>query len=284
MELIIVTGMSGAGKTQAVEVMEDLGYYCVDNIPPRLITKFAELPTQSGERISRIALVVDVRSQQLFFEYTNCLDELHERRLPYKTLFLDCESAVLLRRYKETRRRHPLQDDASPTIEGAVARERKLLAEAKERADFVVDTSRFSARQLKERVRELFGGAGRPLMMVECGSFGFKYGLPHDSDLVFDVRFLPNPYYELELRPLTGLDDAVRDFVLSGKECKSFTKRLFGFIDYLVPLYAAEGKSQLVVSIGCTGGQHRSVALCEHLAAHLNAAGIAARAAHRDIC
>ncbi len=283
MELIIVTGMSGAGKSQAINAMEDMGYYCVDNIPPRLITKFAELPAQSEDKISRIALVVDVRSHELFSEYNQCLDELDAQSFPYKTLFLDCDNATLLNRYKETRRRHPLQDEGNASIEQAIIRERILLTAAKERADFVVDTSHLSASQLRAKVRDIFLRDIRQSMVVNCSSFGFKNGIPTDCDLLFDVRCLPNPFYVEELREQSGLDSAVRNFVLSSKPAQGLIPKLFDLVDYLIPLYIQEGKSQLVIGIGCTGGRHRSVVFCEMLAAHLAEQGVSVTASHRDI-
>ena len=283
MELLIVTGMSGAGKSQAVNALEDIGFYCVDNIPPRLVTKFAALPRDSGGRIDKIALVVDMRSRQLFSEYARCLDELTGRGLPFKTLFLDCAEPVLLARYKETRRRHPLSGDADPDTEGSIARERQLLAAARERADFVVDTSQMEAVGLRARVREMFAANASRNMMVVCASFGFKHGTPADCDLLFDVRCLPNPFYEDGLRELTGLDAPVRDFVLGCRETLGLMPKLFDLIDYLIPLYLGEGKSQLVVGIGCTGGKHRSVALCGLLAAHLEKNGLSVTVRHRDI-
>ena len=283
MELLIVTGMSGAGKSQVANALEDIGFYCVDNIPPRLITKFAGLPRDSGGRIDKIALVVDMRSRQLFSEYALCLDELVERGSPFKTLFLDCADAQLMARYKETRRRHPLTGEKDPDIGQAIARERLLLAAARERADFVVDTSQMGAGELRARVREMFLEDGKESMAVVCASFGFKHGTPADCDLLFDVRCLPNPFYEGELKELTGLDAPVRDFVLGCKETQGLLPKLLDLIDYLIPLYIREGKSQLVVGIGCTGGKHRSVALCQLLASHLEGKGLQVTVRHRDI-
>jgi len=283
MEMIIVTGMSGAGKSQAINALEDIGYYCVDNIPPRLVTKFAELPIQSGHQINKIALVVDVRSQKLFSEYAQCLDELDEQKFPYKTLFLDCNNNTLFNRYKETRRRHPLMEDGNFTLDQAISRERLLLASAKERADFTVDTSHTSAGDLRARIREMFLHDTQSSMLVICKSFGFKHGIPSDSDLLFDVRCLPNPFYVDEFRALSGMDAPVRDFVLSKHQAEGLVPKLFDLLDYLIPLYVHEGKSQLVVSIGCTGGRHRSVAFCELLTGHLTKRGIPTKALHRDM-
>ena len=281
--MVIVTGMSGAGKTQAVNALEDIGYYCVDNIPPRLIAKFADLPADSGGNISKIALVVDVRSQELFSEYAKCMEELSCGELPFKVLFLDCDNQSLFNRYKETRRRHPLFAGNIFTLEQAIAHERILLKSAKENADFVIDTSKFSAMQLRTKVKDLFIRDASSPMMITCNSFGFKHGVPTDSDLLFDVRCLPNPFYNESLRDLTGLDDPVRSFVLANNQAKGLLSKLTGLIDYLIPLYTQEGKSQLVISVGCTGGHHRSVVFCEYLVTHLAGQGVTATATHRDI-
>ena len=283
MELLIVTGMSGAGKSQAANALEDIGFYCVDNIPPRLITKFAALPCDSGGRIDKIALVVDMRSRQLFSEYALCLGELTESGLPFKTLFLDCADTQLMTRYKETRRRHPLAGEEDPDTQGAIARERLLLAGAREKADFVVDTTHMGAGELRARVREMFLGDDVGSMVAVCASFGFKHGTPADCDLLFDVRCLPNPFYDDKLRELTGLDGPVWDFVVGCQETQGLLPKLFDLIDYLIPMYIREGKSQLVVGIGCTGGKHRSVVLCQLLAAHLEGKGVPVSVRHRDI-
>ena len=243
MELLIVTGMSGAGKSQAANALEDIGFYCVDNVPPQLITKFAGLPQDSGGRIDKIALVVDMRSRQLFSEYALCLDDLSARGLPFKTLFLDCAQPVLLARYKETRRRHPLTGEEDPDIGAAIAQERLMLAAARERADFVVDTSQMGAGELRAQVREMFLEGDMESMVVVCASFGFKHGTPADCDLLFDVRCLPNPFYEDELRELTGLDGPVWDFVMKSEETQGFTPKLFGLIDYLIPYTSGRGKA-----------------------------------------
>ena len=283
MELVIVTGMSGAGKSQAICALEDIGYYCVDNIPPRLMLKFAQLPGQSGGRIGKVALVVDVRSHELFSEYCECLDELKTQVVAFAVLFLDCEDAILLKRYKETRRRHPLGSEEGTDTQDAIAQERGLIAEAKAGADFVVDTSHMGAGELRARVGEIFFSGIGSGMRVICNSFGFKHGIPADSDLIFDVRCLPNPHYNPELRPLTGLDRPVSDFVMSTPQAQGLIPRLLDLLDYLIPLYITEGKSQLVISVGCTGGRHRSVAFCELLAAHLEQGGSRVTIHHRDI-
>ena len=283
MELLIVTGMSGAGKSQAANALEDIGFYCVDNIPPQLITKFVGLHLDAGEHGGKIALVVDMRSRQLFSEYALCLDELEERRISFKTLFLDCADNQLMTRYKETRRRHPLTQEEAPDIERAIAKERLLLSTARERADFVLDTSRMGAGELRTRVRDMFLGDAKDGMVVVCTSFGYKHGTPADCDLLFDVRCLPNPFYEDKLKELTGLEGPVRDFILDSWEAQGLVPKLFDLVDYLIPLYIREGKSQLVVGIGCTGGRHRSVVLCQLLAGHLEKKGLPVKVRHRDI-
>lgn len=283
MELLIVTGMSGAGKSQVVDALEDVGYYCVDNVPPYLLSKFATLGEQGGGSIQRIALVVDVRSRGMFSDFRACLDELRENAHGYRILFLECEDGVLVRRYKETRRKHPLLGDNTVSVENAIREERVLLSTARSRADYVIDTTLMSAAELRAKVRESFTGGLENGMVISCVSFGFKYGLPVDSDLVFDVRCLPNPYYEVALREKTGLDKAVSDYVMSFDQAKNLVPKLLGLIDYLIPLYIQEGKSQLVLSIGCTGGKHRSVTFAELLAAHLKAANYFVNITHRDI-
>lgn len=283
MDLVIVTGMSGAGKTQAINALEDEGYYCVDNVPPRLLSKFAELPAQSAGKIHKIALVVDVRSMDMFEEFEACMAELNAANYRFKTLFLDCDDATLLTRYKETRRRHPLCGDGRISVDKAISRERRMLEAVKERADFVIDTTHSSATQAKQHIRDLFSRGVGSSMIVSCMSFGFKYGLPTDADLVLDVRCLPNPHYIAELRNLTGLDKPVRDYVLGFRQTRGLLPLLQDLLDYLLPLYVQEGKSQLVIAIGCTGGKHRSVTLVELLATYLRNTGVEVACTHRDI-
>lgn len=283
MDLVIVTGMSGAGKTQVINALEDVGYYCVDNVPPRLVSKFVELPNQSDGKINRIALVVDVRSLDMFNEYFACMNELREAKYAFKTLFMDCDDRVLVTRYKETRRRHPLLSEQVTTVEKAIALERGMLGAARAQADFVVDTSLSSAIQVKSRIRDLFSTDLFGSMRVLCTSFGFKYGLPPDADLVFDVRCLPNPFYEEDLRDKTGLDEPVREFVMKHPQAVGLVPKLLDLIDYLLPLYMKEGKSQLVVAVGCTGGRHRSVVFTQILSDHLTKKGVPVSINHRDM-
>ena len=283
MEFIIVTGMSGAGKSRAMTALEDIGYYCVDNMPPKLLTKFAELCLQS-EGLSRVAMVVDVRGGQMFDDLFEGLPVLHRMGGEYKILFLDCDDQVLARRYKETRRQHPLVgEDGITTVYQAIEMERGLLKPLRDRTDYLVDTTHLSSAQLKERVTELFLGDSTQAMVVQCMSFGFKYGYPAEADLMFDVRCLPNPFYEPELKHKTGLDGDVRDYVRETDATRGFESRLYDLVDYLLPLYCDEGKSQLVIAIGCTGGKHRSVALTEALAQHIRDAGVRVTVNHRDI-
>lgn len=283
MSLLIVTGMSGAGKSQAVEALEDLGYYCVDNVPPSLLTKFAELSSQSRGGITHIALVVDARSRDMFVDYRDSLDELTRLGYAYKTLFLDCSDGILIRRYKETRRMHPLLSSKNTSLDDAIRDERELLMFARETADYLVDTSEVTRTQLKTIMVQLFSQGRGDGLAINCASFGFKHGLPPDSDLVFDVRCLPNPFYVPELRDKTGLDAKVRDYVLGSKQAQELADRLFELIDYLIPLYIQEGKSRLVISFGCTGGKHRSVVFAELTAAHLRKQGLTPSCLHRHI-
>ncbi len=264
-QLLIITGMSGAGKTIAVKSFEEMGYFCIDNLPPVLVSKFAELIKHSEGKIDRIALVIDLRGREFFDSLFTSLAELDEMGVPYQILFLDASDEVLVQRYKEARKKHPLALEATP-IEG-IKRERLLLSELKGRAHHVIDTSRLKPTELKETLIQRFGGgdhAGNNLSL-HIVSFGFKYGVPIDADLVFDVRFLPNPHYLPELRPLTGCDVEVAQYVLKWTETQQFLQRLTDFLRFLLPHYKREGKGQLVVGIGCTGGKHRSVTIAEAL-------------------
>lgn len=283
MEFIIVTGLSGAGKSRAVNVLEDIGFYCVDNMPPKLLPKFAELCLQSQDKLSRVALVIDVRGGQQFEGLLDSLDELKRQGGEYKILFLECSDQVLARRYKETRRQHPLAAVCGGSVIKAIELERTMLKAARARTDYLIDTSYLSPAQLRERLVGLFLGSEKSGMQVQCMSFGFKYGYPAEADLVLDVRCLPNPFYVDELKHKTGLDQEVREYVLDKDVTKGFQTRLYSLIDYLLPLYSEEGKSQLVVAIGCTGGKHRSVALAEELAKHVADQGIKVAVNHRDI-
>lgn len=278
--LLIITGMSGAGKTVAVQSLEDLGFFCVDNLPPVLIPKFAEMVLQSGGSIERVALVIDLRGREFFEDLSQTIDRLNEMdRLSFHILYLDANDQTLVSRYKETRRRHPLSSNGSP-LEGIHA-ERRLLQEMKGWAHQIIDTSQMKPAQLREKIISQYGQQGSPLT-INLQSFGFKYGSPIDADLMFDVRFLPNPHYVDELRPKTGKDQDVSDYVMNQKDTKEFIEKLTDFLAYTLPHYQREGKSQLVIGIGCTGGKHRSVAIVEHLARTFGQ-DFTVRTSHRDI-
>lgn len=283
MEFVIVTGLSGAGKSRAIDALEDIGFYCVDNIPPTLIATFYDLSEQAKEHFSRVAVVTDIRGGDMFDTLFGVLDKLRTQGKKYKILFLDAKDEVLIRRYKETRRRHPLSENQLGSVPQAIKLERQILKPVRERADYVIDTSLISPAQLKERIAGLFLENNACSLMVNCMSFGFKYGAPAEADLIFDVRCLPNPFYIEELKYQTGLDEPVRDYVMESDATKGFVERFLPLIDYMLPLYRVEGKSQLVIAIGCTGGKHRSVALTQLLYNHLVDQNQCASVHHRDI-
>ncbi len=280
--LVIITGMSGAGKTQVVRVMEDLGYFCVDNLPPALIPKFAELCDQSSGRVSRIALVVDIRGGEFFDELIHVLSELDRESLMAEVLFLEASDTTLIQRYKETRRRHPMAPQGR--ISEGIRLERDRLEYVRGRSTHIIDTSNLSPAQLKERITELYGGGSEQIKLsINVVSFGFKYGIPLDADMVFDVRFLPNPFYVESLRCKSGEDQEVRDYIVKWPVTHQFLTRLQSFIDFLVPHYVKEGKSQLVIAIGCTGGMHRSVFVAGKIRDSLSDQGYQVALEHRDI-
>ena len=264
MRFVIVTGMSGAGKSTALNMFEDAGYYCVDNLPVPLISKFAELVSVPNSGVEKVALGIDVRTGHGFAELEKTLDEMKTAGILYEVLFLESDDQVLIKRYKETRRTHPLA--GSDRIEAGIARERKKLSSIKKRADYIMDTSQMLTRELKGELDRIFvHNQNFKNLYVTIVSFGFKYGIPQDADLVFDVRFLPNPYYLDELKPLTGNDKAVSEYVMSFAEADLFLSKLEDMLTFLIPNYILEGKNQLVISIGCTGGKHRSVTLANAL-------------------
>lgn len=278
--LVIVTGMSGAGKTVAIQSFEDLGYFTIDNMPPTLVPKFIELIRHSQDN-DKIAMVVDMRSRSFFAEIREVLDQVESAKdLDFKILFLDATDNELVARYKETRRSHPLA--AAGRVLDGIHLERELLAPLKNMSQNVIDTTDLTPRMLRKEISDQFASQNnQPVFRVEVVSFGFKYGLPLDADLVFDVRFLPNPYYKPELRNLTGLNDEVFNFVMEHKESEEFYKHLLGLIEPILPGYRKEGKSVLTIAIGCTGGQHRSVAFSKRLADDLEKNWIVNRS-HRD--
>ena len=259
MRFVIVTGMSGAGKTTVLKFLEDINFFCVDNLPPALIPKFAELCFEQGNDISKIALGIDIRGGSLFGDLFAGLDQLKKSGYDYEILFLEAKDDILIKRFKETRRNHPLSKNS---IEKGINEERNVLHEVKSKAKYIIDTSSLLTRELKAQINSIFvDNKEFESLIITVNSFGFKYGIPVDSDLVFDVRFLPNPYYISELKELTGNDSPVSDYVMGFKESSIFLEKLTDMIEFLIPQYIKEGKTQLVVSIGCTGGKHRSVTL-----------------------
>ena len=284
MRLVIVTGMSGAGKSTALKMLEDMGYFCVDNLPVPLIPKFAELLAVPGTEMNKAALGVDFRSGQSFQELANVLKVLDEGGCQYEILYLESSDDVLVKRYKETRRFHPLAG-SDGRVEDGLKRERELLGFLKKKADYLVDTSHMLTRELKAELNKIFvRNKEYKNLYITVLSFGFKYGIPNDADLVFDVRFLPNPYYIEELRPMSGNDQPVRDYVMNNDTAKQFLTKLTDMVEFLIPNYISEGKTQLVIGIGCTGGKHRSVTLANELYESLKKTdSYGVRIVHRDI-
>lgn len=283
MRFVIVTGLSGAGKTQAIRSLEDLGYFCVDNLPATLIPKFAEACYQTDGRIDKIALVIDIRGGKFFDDLFESLNYLKQEGYKYEILFLDANDETLIKRFKESRRKHPLAPDGR--VLNGITSERNKLKEVKDRADNLIDTSKLSTRELREKINSIYSEAGQieTQLMITVLSFGFKYGIPVDSDLVFDVRFLPNPFYIPELKHFSGNDKEVKEYVFGFDETKTFVEKLDDMIEYLIPNYTKEGKRQLIVSIGCTGGRHRSVAIANEVYEKLKSHGHKVNIDHRDI-
>ena len=283
MRLVIVTGMSGAGKTSALKMLEDLGFYCVDNLPPELIQQFAEICLATTGRFERVALVSDVRAGQNFEGLLGSLDALDAMGCQYSIVFVEAEADTIIKRYKETRRSHPLSRDGTPLAE-AVQKEKQLLTQVRARADFIIDTTSLTTGQLRGEIIRLFeGDKPQRAMVVNIISFGFKYGLPMDADLVFDVRFLPNPYYIAELRPKTGMMPEVRDFVFSYQQTRDYFSKLEDLLAFSLPLYFEEGKTSLMIAVGCTGGRHRSVAVAKELGEYVAKRGYPTVVNHRDV-
>ena len=281
MEFLIISGMSGAGKSQAADILEDMGYYCVDNMPLALLPRFAALCLASRGRYDHVALVTDVRERESVDGLLPALDGLWDMGLEYRILYIEADVPTIVRRYKSSRRPHPMQEPGG-TIDDAVRREARALEPVRERADYIINTSGLTTAMLQSRIRELLGSADKRFA-VTVTAFGYKYGLPLDADLVFDVRFLPNPYYVSELRPLSGLDEGVARFVLDRDETREFMDRLTALLDFVMPLYAEEGRYTLHIAIGCTGGRHRSVAVADALARRLSEKSGNVTAAFRDI-
>ena len=285
MEFVILTGLSGAGKTNALHAMEDSGFYCVDNLPPLLLDTFYDLcDTSDDSRLKKVAVVADARSGEMFADIPEVLNKLRLDGKRFKILFLDAKPNVLLVRYKGTRRKHPLIGEiTSGSIEEAVKLENELMNGVRAMADYVIDTTFMNPNELKERVTTLFTAGAEDSLLVTCMSFGYKYGIPPEADLVIDVRCLPNPFYIKELKPLTGLDEKVKNYILSFDVTEQFMEKLCAFIDFTLPLYCQDGKSELVIGVGCTGGKHRSVTVARMLNTHLLECGQKSAIHHRDI-
>lgn len=283
MELKIVTGMSGAGKTNMVQVLEDMGYYCVDNLPPNLFGKFVELVGQAQPEYERVALVVDVRGGRFFADTYDVLQELKNKGTTFEIIFLEASDEVLVRRFKETRRRHPMAKNGS-VLDG-IREERRRLQRLRGMADIVIDTSSLRVQDFKARAGALLSGGEPDRMLFSITSFGYKYGLPIDVDWVLDARFLPNPFYVEDLKPLSGLDDPIKEFVLNRDTTQCFLDKYCDILAELLPQYLAQGKHHLSLAVGCTGGRHRSVAVAEEIARRMKQKNVAAnlRVAHRDI-
>ena len=282
-EIVVITGMSGAGRSEAIHTFEDLGYFCIDNLPPSFIPQLVDLAELPGSNVRRLAIVCDVRGHKFFDQLAGEISALEARGVEERVLFLEADDATLLRRFKETRRRHPMCEDGESLVAGIQA-ERLALDEIRTRADIVVDTTDLRPADLRAEIRDRFLADNlSSTLSVTVYSFGFKYGVPTDADIVMDVRFLPNPHYDPLLRPFTGLDAPVREFMLSKPETMTFLDLWLPLLDDVVPGYVLEGKHHLAVALGCTGGMHRSVALAEATATHLRARGYRVAVSHRDI-
>lgn len=276
---MIVTGISGAGRSQAIKCLEDFGFFCVDNLPAPFLPRFADLIVKSGKSMSKVALGIDVREGRFFKNMTRDLQEFRSRKINPWILFFDADDATLLRRFSETRRKHPLAN----SVQEGIREERRRLRDIRTQADRIIDTSSMTLNELKERVAAALPLTLKQTIHITIKSFGFKYGLPVDADLVWDVRFLPNPHYIPALRPKTGMSREVRNFVLRRKECRSFLPKFFGLVTESLPHFIKEGKSHLTIAIGCTGGRHRSVAISEALAKHLKTRKYVVSVQHRDM-
>lgn len=283
MRFVVVTGMSGGGKSTALKMLEDTGFYCVDNLPVSLVEKFVELVSMPGSEVSKVALGLDVRSDQFFEDTTRILEQLKQKGCKLEILFMEADENVLIKRYKESRRIHPLAMDGR--VEDGVRRERDVLGTVRRNADYVIDTTNLLTRELKEELHRIFvGNEEYNSLMVTVMSFGFKHGIPADADLVLDVRFLPNPFYIEELKCKTGNDREVQEYVMGFREAEVFLEKLTDMLEFLIPNYVKEGKNRLVVAIGCTGGQHRSVTLARELYRRMKGrGGYGCKLYHRDI-
>jgi UPF0042 nucleotide-binding protein len=281
MEILIITGLSGSGKSCVADVLEDTGYFCADNLPPQLIPKFAEICKDNPE-IEKVALVTDIRGGTMFLTLPEQMKDLREQGFDVKLLYVDSEPGTIKKRFSETRRKHPLIDVASGDLDKAIAVESDILTQLKNEADFYIDTGTIAVSRLKEHVLELLSQKFSDAMAITCVSFGFKHGIPGQMDLLFDVRFLPNPFYIEELKEKTGLDPEVRDFVMEKDVTKTLIAKLSDLLDFVVPEYVKEGKSRLTIAFGCTGGRHRSVAFAEYFTAYLTEKGYKASSIHTN--
>ncbi len=283
MEFVIVTGMSGSGKSSAVKVLEDIGYFCIDNMPPQLIPNFAAICSENGE-IKKVAIVTDIRGGAMFSGLAESVSSLKNTDgIDVKLLFLEAARETLMKRYSETRRLHPLNEQAGGDLFKAIDMEIAMLSHVRIHADYIIDSTHLTTAQLKEQIAELFMDKPTERMIVSCMSFGFKYGIPNDADLVFDVRCLPNPFYVPELKHKTGLDAEVRDYVMDSEQSKALEAKIRDMVDFLLPMYIQEGKSRLVIAFGCTGGKHRSITFAKLIADHLADKDIKVSEVHRDI-
>ena len=284
MQIVIITGMSGSGKSSAMDVLEDIGYYCIDNLPPQLLGKFIDICRQTENKIEKLAISVDLRSGKLFGDAYHVLRTLEKTpELDVKVLYLEATDEVIIKRYKETRRKHPLDERFNGSLHSAIAYEREQLLPVKGIADYYIESSYISAAQLKKQIKDIFLDHESDSLLIKVMSFGFKYGASTEADLMFDVRCLPNPYYIPELKTHTGCEACVQDYVLSFEQSQELLKKLEDLLDFLIPLYIKEGKSRLVIAFGCTGGKHRSVTFAEQIGDHLLANGMRVSKQHRDI-
>ncbi len=284
MQVIVVTGMSGSGKSVVMDVLEDLGYYCIDNLPPQLFGKFVDICRESENHLQKLAIAADLRSGEMFADVYRVLSELQRQPgTEVKILYIEAEDEIIIKRYKETRRKHPLDERFGGSLHDAIAFEREQMLRVKGIADYYIETSYFSAAQLKEQIREIFLDNTSDSLSIKVTSFGFKYGVSTESDLVFDVRCLPNPYYIEELRHHTGCEACVQDYVMSFEQSQLLMKKIQDLLDFLIPLYIQEGKSRLVIAFGCTGGKHRSITFTERMGDYLTSKGMHVIKQHRDI-
>ncbi len=281
MSLFIITGMSGAGKSQAIDALEDIGFYCIDNLPPQFLAPITTLSKETATG-KNLAIVIDSRSREMFAQFENEIQLLKKQKVDFKLIFIDCSDEELLNRYKETRRKHPLMDSNNNSLESAIERERKMISSARNDADYIIDTTFTTAKRFRQQLMDIIGEAPLSRMQIKLVSFGYKFGIPSDADIVFDVRCLPNPFYIPELKHKTGLDQEVYDYVFSFEEARKIAAKLLDLLQYAIPMYLEEGKTQLVIALGCTGGKHRSISFVRYLAEELKFPNISVITSHRD--